>query len=94
MIHRSGECFCGGFADDNREEGEELHELTLYPELRGFGNYMLNLDSRVYREHGWHWWERKPKWAIDKKRGQKFFWDMEKLEAGPLCHDCEGRSDG
>ena len=54
----------------------ELEELESFDETRAFGRYMLDLDRRVSRLHGWRWHQRKPN---DVDTGQR---------AGMLCFTC------
>ena len=81
LIHKSGECLCGGFAQPN-----ELEELTIFRETRKFAYWMLDLQKRVMQKFPWRWDQRPPKWFLEKRKGQKFLFDM---ELGPMCHGCQ-----
>ncbi len=87
LIHRSGECNCGAYAQRG-----ELQELSLWAETRPTYEYLMDLQARVVRA-GFPWgWEDPgpPEWFMQKKGGQLFLLDYDDPDVWelPLCHNC------
>lgn len=86
LIHKSGECLCGAFAQRG-----ELDELKQWPMTRAAYDRISELQLRV-RGAGfpWGWEESPPEWWTEKQRGQMFLLDFDDPEAGemPLCWSC------
>lgn len=59
LIHKSGECLCGAFANSDREN--ELEELNLWDLTRPAYLEIKRLEAIVKPLHGWGWGERPPK---------------------------------
>lgn len=59
LIHKSGECLCGAFANSDRDN--ELEELNLWDLTRPAYNEIKRLEAIVKPIHGWGWGERPPK---------------------------------
>lgn len=87
LIHKSGECLCGAFA----EKGE-LAELALWPDTRPMYDEIVALEKEV-RAAGfpWGWEEGPPDWFMEKKRGQEFLLDYDSDEPQHLCWSCNKR---
>jgi 3'-phosphoadenosine 5'-phosphosulfate sulfotransferase (PAPS reductase)/FAD synthetase len=83
LIHKSGECLCGAFAQPG-----EFSELKLwFPDV---AKRIETLEKEV--ESIWPWkWEDPgpPKWFQEKQQGQEFMFDYDKLvQEQPLCRKC------
>lgn len=75
LIHKSGECLCGAFA-----ERGELAELKLwFPDT---AKIIEDLEREVFDKFPWGWEDGPPEWEMDERRGQPHLFDM------PLCHRC------
>lgn len=59
LIHKSGECLCGAFANSDRQN--ELDELNLWDITRPAYTEIMRLQAIVKPLHGWGWGERPPK---------------------------------
>lgn len=68
LIHKSGECCCGAFANNG-----ELQELSMWDATRPTYERIIALQKRV-RAAGfpWGWEEQPPKEYLEEKRGQTF----------------------
>lgn len=80
LLHRSGECNCGAFA-----QAGELADMTLwYPEVAA---WIRDLESQV-RAAGFPWgWEGgPPSWYQAEQAGQERLFDFM-----PLCSSCEAQ---
>jgi len=53
LIHKSGECLCGAFAEPG-----ELAELKLWPETRPMYERIVRLESEIVPRFGRGWGER------------------------------------
>lgn len=76
LIHKSGECLCGAFA--NSDTDNELEELNMWDLTRPAYNEIQRLNAIVKPIHGWGWGEPVPTWA-DKHQY---------CLPGILCQDC------
>lgn len=93
LIHKSGECLCGAFAQPPEEpytgeRGPEFKELAMwFPDA---AREIEEIEERV-RKAGfpWNWDERQPKWFLQQKRGQKAMFDLTPPRPNPLCHTCD-----
>lgn len=74
LIHKSGECLCGAFKDQN---SNELAELAMFPETRPAYEEIMRLNAIVRPIHGWGWGEKPP----TKPKPSK-------LAPGQLCWSC------
>lgn len=86
LIHKSGECLCGAFA----EKGE-LEELKLWPQTRPCYDRIIKLQEEVIAAgFPWGWEDRPPKWWAESECGQSFMLQYDENEAWgqPLCHKC------
>jgi 3'-phosphoadenosine 5'-phosphosulfate sulfotransferase (PAPS reductase)/FAD synthetase len=86
LIGKSGECLCGAFAKKG-----ELEELLRHDLTRPVGEYILDLERRVWDAgFPWRWHEKPPKWWLEQGQGQLFLFDMAQYGLpGPLCAKCE-----
>lgn len=83
LIHKSGECLCGAYADQG-----ELEELkTWFPEV---AKRITDLEREVEDKFPWRWEDvGPPKWFKQKQQGQTFMFDYDKLaQEQPLCRNC------
>lgn len=78
LIHMSGECTCGAFADD----GEREMLKSLWPEWWEDGHGALEREAEARGIRACVWGRRPPK-------GESH--DLEKYEIGPFCNGCEFR---
>lgn len=76
LIHKSGECLCGAFANSDRPN--ELQELSFWDLTRPAYNEIMRLEAIVRPVKGWGWGERPPK--PDKRQY---------CEPGMLCSGCQ-----
>lgn len=85
LIHKSGECLCGAYAEPG-----ELEELGQWPQTRPAYDRIKSLQSEVMQRFPWKWEEAPPGWWNEKNDGQTFLLDYDDLEAWdqPLCHRC------
>lgn len=82
VLHMSGECLCGAFADT----GELALIETFFPKM---GGYLRDLEQRVHAAgYPWGWDEAPPGWWQMVKRGQLGF-DGDGFF--PLCTSCDAR---
>lgn len=83
LIHKSGECLCGAFAQRG-----ELAELALW--FPGVAAEIRALEAEVKSKFGWGWEDAPPEWFQEKKAGQTFLLDYDLPDAWdlPLCHNC------
>ncbi len=87
LIHKSGECLCGAFA----EKGE-LQELALWPETQPMYREIVTLEAEVRAEgFPWGWEDGPPDWWLEKKRGQEFLLDYDSDAPQHLCWSCNKR---
>lgn len=83
LIHKSGECLCGAFADKG-----ELEELNLWDITRPAYNEIKALEQEVLAAgFPWGWEDRPPDWFQEKKKGQSFMLDYDQH----LCWSCNKR---
>ncbi len=82
LIHKSGECLCGAFASPG-----ELAELKVwFPEVV---KRITDLEQEVADKFPWGWEDKPPVWFQEKKQGQTFMFDYDKLaQEQPLCRKC------
>lgn len=88
LIHKSGECLCGAFADRN-----ELDELRVwFPDV---ARKIDELEREVVSKWPWRWGDGGPPvWFREKQKGQEFFefhgrgQKMDMPQNEPLCHRC------
>lgn len=80
LIHKSGECLCGAYANKG-----ELEELSLFPQTRPAWHRIVSLQKRV-AEAGfpWGWEDAPPKEYLEEKRGQQFIPETRQF----LCWSC------
>lgn len=76
LIHKSGECLCGAFA--NSDTDNELEELNLWDLTRPAYTEIKRIEAIVKPIHGWGWGERPPK--VDKRQ---------MCLPGMLCWSCQ-----
>ncbi len=90
LLHRSGECNCGAYAEPG-----ELAEMKVWDITRPTYEWLMDLQTRVMAAgFPWGWEEGPPKWWAEKNAGQKFMlgYDEPSLWADqPLCHNCNVR---
>lgn len=81
LLHRSGECNCGCFAQDDEREMFRM----FYPE---FHAWLSKLEQQVH-EAGfpWNWGEAPPAWYQQQQKGQEALFDFL-----PLCSSCMARA--
>ncbi len=80
LIHKSGECLCGAFAQPG-----ELEELKLWPETRPAYDEIKSLQLEVLAAgFPWGWEDAPPRWFQEKKRGQGFMLNYDQH----LCWSC------
>lgn len=80
IIHKSGECLCGAYA----QEGE-LEELKHHPETRDAYDEIIALQAEVIAAGlPWGWEDAPPDWYQEKKRGQCFLLNYDQH----LCWSC------
>lgn len=80
----SGECCCGAFGSKCERESYRIADPA-------FSNYLDALEKKVRERFPWGWGECPPKWWLDQRRGQKFFWDMQDIAEQtfqPMCVGC------
>ncbi len=82
LIHKSGECLCGAFAQPG-----ELAELKIwFPDV---AKRITDLEQEVAEKFPWGWEDAPPSWFQEKKQGQTFMFDYDKLDQEqPLCRKC------
>ncbi len=82
LIHKSGECLCGAFATPG-----ELSELKVwFPDV---AKRITDLEQEVAGKFPWSWEDKPPAWFQEKKQGQTFMFDYDKLaQEQPLCRKC------
>lgn len=69
LIHKSGECLCGAFAQKG-----ELEELKLHPETRPAYDELVAIQADVIAAGlPWGWEDAPPAWYQEKKRGTPGF---------------------
>lgn len=80
LIHVSGDCLCGAYAD--RGELELLHIFfpVEYEQIKA-------LQDKVMQKFPWRWDEKPPTWWGKYQAGQQFLGD----DFMPLCWSCERR---
>lgn len=80
LIHKSGECLCGAYAQKG-----ELDELSLFPQTQAAYFRILNLQKKVC-EAGfpWGWEDSPPKEYLEEKKGQILIPEMKQF----LCWSC------
>jgi 3'-phosphoadenosine 5'-phosphosulfate sulfotransferase (PAPS reductase)/FAD synthetase len=79
LIHKSGECLCGAFANSDREN--ELEELNLWDLTRPAYDEIKRIEAIVKPIHGWGWGDPVPENLT--KNGQMV------LFPGMLCQSCQ-----
>ncbi len=80
LIHKSGECLCGAFAQKG-----ELEELKLWPETRPAYDEIMALQAEVIAAGlPWGWEDAPPAWYQEKKNGQCFLMNYDQH----LCWSC------
>jgi len=79
LIHKSGECLCGAFANPG-----ELEELNMWDITRPAYKRITELQNRVMEKFPWGWEDTPPKAYIEEKRGQEFMEPMKQM----LCWRC------
>lgn len=83
LIHKSGECLCGAFAQPG-----ELAELSMWPETRPVYERIIALQKKVNNAgFPWGWEEGPPKAYLEEKRGQVFMPEMKQH----LCWSCNAK---
>lgn len=87
LIHKSGECLCGAFA----EPGELTEVKMWFPEV---AKRIEDLEREVADKWPWKWEDNgPPKWFRQKQQGQTFMLDYDKLsQEQPLCRKCNLRA--
>lgn len=80
LIHVSGDCLCGAYAD--KGELELLH--IFFPEEY---SRIKKLQDKVIQKFPWGYDEQPPNWWTNYKNGQEFLGD----EFMPLCWSCDRR---
>lgn len=85
LIHKSGECLCGAYAQRG-----ELEELNQWDITRPQYKRIVALQNEVAKNFPWKWEEAPPTWWNEKNDGQTFLLDYDEPEAWeqPLCHRC------
>ena len=82
LIHKSGECLCGAFAQPG-----ELAELNQWDETRDAYNEIMALQKEVLAAGlPWGWEDSPPDWFQEKKAGQEFLFDYDQPQS--LCWSC------
>jgi 3'-phosphoadenosine 5'-phosphosulfate sulfotransferase (PAPS reductase)/FAD synthetase len=85
LLHKSGECLCGAFA----EKGE-LAELQMWKETRPAHDYIVRLQKEVIAAgHPWGWEDRPPEHIGEEKKGQMIIEPMRQF----MCWNCNRNSD-
>lgn len=80
LIHKSGECLCGAFAQKG-----ELEELKLWPETRDAYDEIMAIQAEVIAAGlPWGWEDSPPAWYQEKKAGQSFLMNYDQH----LCWSC------
>lgn len=83
LIHKSGECLCGAFA-----ERGELNELALWPETRPSYERIIALQEKVIAAgFPWGWEDEPPKEYLEEKQGQCFIPTVKQF----LCWSCNAK---
>lgn len=86
LIHKSGECLCGAYA----EPGELAELKTWFPAV---AKRITDLEEEVADFFPWGWEDNPPDWYQEKKQGQTFMFDYDKLiQSQPLCRKCNIRA--
>ena len=86
----SGECCCGTFANSAKQlESERAAYRIADPK---FADYLDRLEQKVRQRFPWKWGESPPKWWVQQRYGQGFFWPMlpddELPRFQPMCVGC------
>lgn len=82
LIHKSGECLCGAFAEPG-----ELAELKVW--FPNVAKRITDLEKEIAEKFPWGWEDKPPTWFQEKKQGQTFMFDYDKLsQEQPLCRKC------
>lgn len=83
LIHKSGECLCGAFAETG-----ELAELKMW--FPAVAKRIEDLEREVADRLPWKWEDNgPPKWFQQKQQGQTFMFDYDKAaQEQPLCRRC------
>lgn len=79
LIHKSGECLCGAYAQRG-----ELHELGTWDLTRSAHNEIIRIQNKVMQKFPWGWEDAPPAEYLEEKRGQEFFPEMKQH----LCWKC------
>lgn len=81
LIHKSGECLCGAFAQPG-----ELEELGMWDITRPAYDRIVEIQNKVMQKFPWGWEGQPPKEFLEEKRGQQFMEPMKQM----LCWKCIG----
>jgi 3'-phosphoadenosine 5'-phosphosulfate sulfotransferase (PAPS reductase)/FAD synthetase len=79
LIHKSGECLCGAFAEPG-----ELSELEIW--FPKEAKRIRDLEQELLPKFPWGWEDHPPAWYKEKNQGQMFMLGYDEFQ--PLCHRC------